>query len=144
VNVLKRALRLVEGQVKNTASNSGAAAISSRSWNATPGLSRRPHFHDRRDVNGHEPPNVRRDDPAQSTDSTTDSTSEFEHALVRPDVGEKSRRLSGATLEEVRRAMSTGVVADDIQGEPSSQDRVADGIQLRIHASARCGQVAAE
>jgi hypothetical protein len=40
--------------------------------------------------------------------------------------------------------MSTGVVADDIQGEPSSQDRVADGIQLRIHASARRGQVAAE
>ena len=73
---------------------------------------------------GHQPPNVRSDDPAQSTDST----SVFEHALVRLEVGGKSRRLSGATLEEVRRAMSTGVVADDIPGEPSSPDRVADGI----------------
>jgi hypothetical protein len=40
--------------------------------------------------------------------------------------------------------MSTGVVADDIQGEPPSKDRVADGIQLRIHASARRRRIAAE
>jgi hypothetical protein len=83
---------------------------------------------------------MRRDDPAQSTDST----SEFEHALVRPDVGEKSRRLSGATFEEVRHALSTGVVADDIRGEPSSKDRVGDGTQLRIHVSARRGRIVAE
>jgi len=40
--------------------------------------------------------------------------------------------------------MSTGVVADDVRGEPSSKDRVKDGIQLHIHASARRGRIAAE
>ena len=145
MNVLERALLLIEGQVKEHGKRVGAVELRrrrdlvqivehhARTEPATP------LPHDRRDVDGHQPPNVRSDDPAQSTDST----SVFEHALVRLDVGEKSRRLSGA-LEEVRQAMSTGVVADDIRGEPSSKDRVKDGIQLRIHASARRGRTAAE
>ena len=63
---------------------------------------------------------------------------------MRLDVGEKPRRLSGAPFEDVRQALSTGVMADDIRGEPSSKDRMEDGIQLRIRASARRERIAAE
>ena len=146
MNVLERALLLVEGRVKEHRNRVGAVElrcrrdvvqIVERHARTEPAT---PLPHDRRDVDGHQPPNVRSDDPAQSTDST----SVFEHALVRLDVGEKSRRLSGAPFEEVRQALSTGVMADDIRGEPSSKDRMEDGIQLRIRASARRERIAAE